>query len=177
MARGRLISLCRRWSQLTAGFSTAARKRAMTNQPTKVRTCQSRKNAPCTTAVVKRAMATVRITCEVGAPTHPPLWLDMDESCPADTIGGFARDFACGSACESLCVGFSSFISLSPLFSRVRLFGRAWAIDNRSPHVAGSFHLDISLCLIRYYESLVGTEPTRVGSSTAPLFSGASAII
>ena len=30
------MSLWRRWSQLTAGLSTAARKRAMTNQPTKV---------------------------------------------------------------------------------------------------------------------------------------------
>src|SRR5215203_1399811 len=46
MARGRLMSLCRRWSQFTAGLSTAARKRAITNQPTKVLTCQSKKNAP-----------------------------------------------------------------------------------------------------------------------------------
>src|SRR5215204_4873890 len=71
MARGRFMSLCRRWSQLTAGLSTAARKSAMTSQPTKVRTCQSRKNAPRTTAVVSRAKATVRITCEGGALAHP----------------------------------------------------------------------------------------------------------
>ena len=62
MARGRFINLCRRWSQLTVGLSTAARKRAMTNQPTKVLTCHTKKKAPSTTAVVRRAMATVRIT-------------------------------------------------------------------------------------------------------------------
>ena len=62
MARGRFMSLCRRWSQLTAGLSTAARKRAITNQPTKVLTFQSKKNATSTTAAVKRATATVRIT-------------------------------------------------------------------------------------------------------------------
>jgi hypothetical protein len=42
MAMGRLMRRCQRWSQSTAGLSTAARKRAMMNQPTKVRTCQSR---------------------------------------------------------------------------------------------------------------------------------------
>src|SRR5215213_5520726 len=78
MARGRFMSLCRRWSQLTAGFSTAARKRAITNQPMKVLTCQSRKNAPRTTAVVSRAKATVRITCEVEALAHPPSRLGME---------------------------------------------------------------------------------------------------
>src|SRR5829696_4078787 len=154
MASGRLMSLWRRWSQLTAGFSTAARKRAMMNQATKVRTCQRRKSAPSTTTAVSKAMATVRTTCEVEATTHPASWLDMDESCPADTIGGFARDFACGSACEPLCVGFSSFISLAPtVLSRVRLFSCTGSVDNRSPHVPGFFHLNISLCLIYHFAS------------------------
>src|SRR5215218_5318327 len=66
MARGRLMSLWRRWSQFTAGLSTAARKRAMTNQPMKVRTCQISKSPPSTSAAVKRATATVRATCDVG---------------------------------------------------------------------------------------------------------------
>ena len=78
MARGRLMILCRRWSQFTAGLSTAARKRAMTNQPMKVRTCHIRKSAPSTTAVVSKATATVRITCEVEARAHPPSWLGRD---------------------------------------------------------------------------------------------------
>src|SRR5918994_4393989 len=94
MARGRFISLCRRWSQLTAGFSTAARKRAMTNQPTKVLTCQSRKNEPSTTAAVSKATATVRATCQVEARAHPPSWLGMDAPGPADALGGLAWD--CG---------------------------------------------------------------------------------
>src|SRR5829696_8982387 len=82
MARGRFISLCRRCSQFTAGLSTAARKRAMTNQPMKVRTCQSRKSPPSTSAAVKRATATVRATCDVGklSRTRP--------SSAGDTIGG-----------------------------------------------------------------------------------------
>src|SRR5215207_7381355 len=78
MARGRFMSLWRRWSQLTAGLSTAARKSAMTSQPTKVRTCHIRKNAPSTTAVVSKAMATVRITCEVEALAHPTSWLGTE---------------------------------------------------------------------------------------------------
>ena len=56
------MSLCRRWSQFTAGLSTAARKRAITNQPMKVRTCQSRNSTLSTAAVVSKAMATVRTT-------------------------------------------------------------------------------------------------------------------
>src|SRR5215208_602484 len=70
MARGRLISLWRRCSQLTTGVSTAARKREMTNQPTKVRTCQSRNKVPSTTAALKRATTTVRITWLGEMRTH-----------------------------------------------------------------------------------------------------------
>ena len=83
------MSLCRRWSQLTAGLSTAARKRAMTNQPMKVRTCQSRKSAPSTTAVVSKATATVRTTCEVEARAHPTSWLGMDAFGSAGVVSGF----------------------------------------------------------------------------------------
>jgi hypothetical protein len=72
MARRRFISLCRRWSQFTAGLSTAARNRAITSQPTKVMTCHRRKSAPSTAAMVSKAAATVRITWEVGTPTHHP---------------------------------------------------------------------------------------------------------
>src|SRR5215204_3190073 len=71
MAMGRLIRRWRRWSQLTAGLSTAARNRAMTNQPTKVLTFQIRKRAASTKTVVSRATATVRITCEVEALAQP----------------------------------------------------------------------------------------------------------
>src|ERR671912_392162 len=71
MARGRLIRRWRRWSQLTAGLSTAARNRAMTNQPTKVLTFHSRKRAASTTTVVSRVAATVRTTCEVEALAQP----------------------------------------------------------------------------------------------------------
>jgi hypothetical protein len=42
----------------------------MTNQPTNVRTCQSRKNAPSTTAAVKRATSTARTTWEGEMRTH-----------------------------------------------------------------------------------------------------------
>jgi hypothetical protein len=62
----------------------------MTNQPTKVRTCQSRKRAPITTAAVSRAMATVRTTCEGETPAHPPSWLGMDTVGSADAIRGRA---------------------------------------------------------------------------------------
>ena len=41
----------------------------------------------------------------------------------------------------------------------------------------GTFHLDIPFSLICYFDPLVGTEPTRVGSSTVTWFSGASAVI
>src|SRR5215217_7228798 len=107
MAMGRFISLCRRWSQLTAGLSTAARKRAITNQPMKVLTCQSKKNAPSTTAVVKRATATVRITRVGEAPAQPASLLGMDALGYVGAVSGCA----CGSDFESLC-GFSpSFMS------------------------------------------------------------------
>src|SRR4028118_2298783 len=108
------MSLWRRWSQLTAGLSTAARNTAITNQPTNVRTCHIRNNAPSTTNTVKRVTATVRTTCEVEAPTHPPSWLGMDALGSADTFGGCAWNFSCGSACGFLCVSFSSFISMNP---------------------------------------------------------------
>jgi hypothetical protein len=60
----------RRWSQLTAGLSTAARKRARIPQPMMVRTCHSKKSAPSTTAAVRRATATVRTTCDGAMRTH-----------------------------------------------------------------------------------------------------------
>jgi hypothetical protein len=63
---------------LTAGLSTAARKREMTNQPTKVRTCQSRKKVPSTTAALKRATTTVRITWEGEMRTHTTPALGME---------------------------------------------------------------------------------------------------
>jgi hypothetical protein len=65
---------------LTAGLSTAARKREMTNQPTKVRTCQSRKKAPSTTAALKRAMTTARITWEGEMRTHTTSALGTEAS-------------------------------------------------------------------------------------------------
>src|ERR671912_1212628 len=71
MAKGRLIRRCRRWSQYTAGLSTAAKNREMTSQPTNVRTCQRRNSATSKTTTVSKAAATVRTTCEVGAPAHP----------------------------------------------------------------------------------------------------------
>src|SRR5215211_2774225 len=147
MARGRLISLWRRWSQLTAGLSTAARKREMTNQPKKVRTCQRRNRAPTTTAVVSKAAATVRTTCEVGAPAHPTSFLG-----DPDALGGVGvvLGFACGSACEPLGVAFPLFISLAPaVHARVRLFGCAEAIDNRRAHVPGFFYLLLCSCSCR----------------------------
>src|SRR5215217_3848050 len=106
MARGRFMSLCRRCSQFTAGLSNAARKRAMTNQPMKVLTCQSKKNAPSTTAVVKRAMATVRITWVGEAPAHPASLLGMGTSGSVGVVSGCACACAFGCAWESLC-GFS----------------------------------------------------------------------
>src|SRR5215211_513227 len=87
MARGRLISLWRRWNQLTAGLSTAARKRAAKNQATKVLSCQSTKRAPSTTAAVKRATATVRIT-----------WGDETRTHKTPSLGTGASGFT-GSAC------------------------------------------------------------------------------
>src|SRR5215210_171929 len=110
MARGRFMSLWRRWSQLTAGLSTAARKRAITNQPTKVLTCQSKKNAPSTTAAVKRATATVRITWVGEAPAHPASLLGTDAL--ASVVG-----VVLGSACDSVCgSGFASLCGFSPSF-------------------------------------------------------------
>src|SRR5215207_6197882 len=117
MASGRLINLWRRWSQLTAGLSTAARKRAMTNQPRKVRTCHSRRKAPSTTAVVSKATATVRATCQVEARAHPPSLLGMDALGSASVVSGFA----CGSACEPVCGVLSSFIFQSLLFGGIGL--------------------------------------------------------
>src|SRR5919112_5187977 len=125
MARGRLINLWRRWSQLTAGSSTAAKKRAMTNQPKKVLTFHKRKSAPSTTTVVSKAVATVRTTCEVGAPAHPGFLLGPDALGWAAAVSGFA----CGFACESSCGTFPSSISLaSAARSRVRPFGDAVSI-------------------------------------------------
>src|SRR5919107_3731603 len=96
MGRGRLISLCRRCSQFTAGLSTAARKTATTNQPTKVLTFHRRKSAPSTTTTVSRATATVRTTCEVGAPAQPASLLAGYESGFADATGGLVGDcFPC----------------------------------------------------------------------------------
>src|SRR5215216_7901000 len=114
MARGRLISLWRRCNQLTAGLSAAARKREMTNQPIKVRTCQRTKSAPSTTAVVSKATVTVRITCEVEACAHPASGLGIGALGPADAIGGLAWDCVCGSDCMSLCVASSSLMPLAP---------------------------------------------------------------
>ena len=73
----------------------------------KVRTCQSKNNAPSTTAVVKRAVATVRITRVGEAPAHPASLLGMDALGSVGVVSGCA----CGSACESLCGFSSSFMS------------------------------------------------------------------
>jgi hypothetical protein len=85
-----------------------AEKREMTNQPTKVLTCQRRKSAPSTTTVVSRTAATVRTNCEVGAPAHPAT------SVGPDTLGraGAASLLARGFSCESPCGAFSSSITL-----------------------------------------------------------------
>jgi hypothetical protein len=64
------------------------RKRAITNQPMKVRTCQSKKIATRTTTVFSKA--TVRITCEGGVLAHPAPWLGIDEFGPAGIVGGFS---------------------------------------------------------------------------------------
>ena len=101
------MSLCRRWSQLTAGLSTAAKKSAITNQPPKVLTCQSKKNAPSTTAAVKRATATVRITWVGETPAHPASLLGRGASGSVGVVSGCACACACGCVWESLC-GFSS---------------------------------------------------------------------
>src|SRR5918992_1596630 len=95
MARLRLISLWRRSSQLTAGLSTAARNRAMTNQPMKERTCQSKKSAPSTTAAVKRAMTTVRITWEGEIRTHTTSALGTEGFGSVGAVRGSVRGFAC----------------------------------------------------------------------------------
>src|SRR5829696_6417275 len=62
------------------------------------------------------------------------------------------------------------------LFSGLRLFSRHWSIDDRSPQVPGYFHLHLSLGLTHLSEYR-GTEPTWVGTSTVPCFSGAPATI
>src|SRR5215212_528241 len=118
MAMGRLMSLCRRCSQLTAGLSTVARKRAMTSQPMKVRTCHIRKNAPNTTAVVSKAMATVRITCEVEARAHPA---------PAFGTEAFGTEplGSVGAACGFVLVSLAWLISLDPTASP----GGAFSLD------------------------------------------------
>src|SRR5215211_1977268 len=110
MARGRFISLCRRCSQFTAGLSTAARKRAITNQPMKVLTCQSKKIATRTPTVVSKATATVRITCEVEALAHPAPWLGMEAFCAVGVVSGLGW----GSAPVPLFDDFPSFTSVSP---------------------------------------------------------------
>ena len=68
-------------------------------------------------------------------------------------------------------------VSITATCCRVRLFSRTGSVDNRSLRMPGSFRLDVSCSLIRYFEPPVGTEAKRVGSSTAPFFSGASPAI
>src|SRR3712207_867874 len=114
MERGRFISLWRRCSQFTAGLSAAARKREMTNQPTKARTCQSRRSAPSTSAVVSKAMVTVRTACEVEALAHLASLLRIDALGPSDPIGGLAWGCFRDSACVLLCVALSSLMLLAP---------------------------------------------------------------
>src|SRR5829696_1104432 len=93
----------RRWSQFTGGLSTAARKRAMTNQPIKVRTCQSRKSPASTTAAVRRAMAIVRTTCEGAMRTHTVSSSPgMGRLGPAGWLG------PAGCVCATLCSLLSS---------------------------------------------------------------------
>src|SRR5919107_1225949 len=100
-----------RWrsSQLTAGLSTAARKRARTPQPMIVRTCHSRKRAPNTTAVARRATTTMRTTCEGAMRTH---------TTPSLSSAGAAR--VAGSVCEG---------SVSTGSSEGRLFSLIVALD------------------------------------------------
>src|SRR5215216_5533034 len=83
----------------------------MTNQLTKVRTCQSRKNAPKTTAAVRRAMTTVLITCEGEMRTHTTASLGTEAS---GSAGGTLRGFVCASVPGFACVSFW-LISLWPL--------------------------------------------------------------
>src|SRR5215203_1971700 len=124
MARGHFMSLCRRWSQLTAGLSTAAKKSAITNQPTKVLTCQSKKNAPSTTAAVNRATATVRITWVGEALAHPASLLGMEALGSAGVVWVCAFGSACGCACEFFC-GASFFCGVSSSFMTSSLwYGR-----------------------------------------------------
>src|ERR671910_604652 len=108
MAKGRLIRRWRLWSQLTAGLSTVAKNREMTNQPTKVLTFHSRKSATSTTTTVSRAVATVRTTCEVGALAHLGSLLGPGALGGVGAVSVFARGFACGSPCGA----FSSSITL-----------------------------------------------------------------
>jgi hypothetical protein len=113
-----LIHLWRRCSQFTAGLSTAAKKRATTNQPTKVLTCHRRKSAPSTTTTVSRATATTRATCDVGAfaqPTSRAAGCVLGSALgsagtAADLVGGCSRCSARG----FFCAGFSSSIFLAP---------------------------------------------------------------
>src|SRR5215213_4196658 len=116
MARGRLRRRWRRWSQFTAGLSTAAKNREITSQPTNVRTCHSRNSATSTTTTVSRAAATVRTTCEVGAPAHPTsLLIGTGAAGRVGVVSGFAGLSGCESLCgvESFCGVFSSSISLA----------------------------------------------------------------
>ena len=69
MARERLISLWRRCSQSTTGSSTAARKRAMTNQPTKCAPARAEERAT-NYCCGQEGMTTVLITCEGEIRTH-----------------------------------------------------------------------------------------------------------
>src|SRR5215216_3652279 len=85
----------------------------MTNQLTKVRTCQSRKNAPKTTAAVRRAMTTVLITCEGEMRTHTTASLGTEAS---GSAGGTLRGFVCASVPGFACVSLW-LISLAPTVS------------------------------------------------------------
>jgi len=84
-------------------LSTAAKKRAITSQPTKVLTCHRRKSAPSTAAVVSRAAATVRITWEVGAPAHPRSLLGVDAFGSVGAACGPASAAVWGFACSFVC--------------------------------------------------------------------------
>ena len=86
----------------------------------KVRTCQSRKSAPSTTAVVSKAMATVRITCEVEARAHPTSWLGTE---PLGSVRA-----SCG------------FVWVSP----ARLISLAPTVSSGGTSSRGLFSLDLS---------------------------------
>src|SRR5215218_1063143 len=92
----------RRCSQLTAGLSTAARKRARTAQPMMVRTCHSKKRAASTTAADRRAMTAVRTTCDGAMRTH------TTSSSEGVGVLGFV-----GSVCVVLCSPVSPIPSLA----------------------------------------------------------------